>query len=195
MSLTAALRRSIFVVLVLVSSPALAASIATVGVSAQPNTSGYFVSLYGTLEFPTSGYFPLGQAGPYYQPGDPSPTSLVADFYVSSPAPGEIVLDVVDVQEFQTFILGFLEPGEHPYTLNLYLQPRTATSPIPEEIDPARATLVDSRSGTFLLRPTAPEPSQLALLAGVLALSAARGISRRRPSARASESRGGPTVK
>jgi hypothetical protein len=185
-----ALRWALLAPLVFGSSPALAASIGTVGVAPGPNGSGYWVALYGTLEFPSTGYFQLGDTG-HFQPGDPSPTSLVADFYVSSPAPGEIVLDVLDVQQFQTSILAFLEPGEYSYVLNLYLQPRTVFPPVPEEIDPTRATLVDSRSGTFTLRPTAAEPSQLALLAAVSALSAARGISRRRPSVRASGSRGG----
>jgi hypothetical protein len=115
------------------------------GISPDSPTSNDDVSLGGTLTYPTTG-FSITMLVPTI---GPPPNLLVVDVFVSSPAAGEPVLEILTSDSISV-PFGKLAPGHYDWLVNVFDQPRGS--------DLGNGSV--SATGSF----TVPEPSALALL-------------------------------
>jgi hypothetical protein len=156
------------VTLLVVALPSWAfATPISVGVLPPNPSESDSISLQTTLTWGTSGYSVFDSLTISTGPFD-----LLIQIFVSSPAPDEIVLQVVTYEDLVS-PLGLLPAGTYSYTVN--------------EIDVQRGTgfqtLAGSLSGTFSV---IPEPSSSVLvLLGLCGLAIGRSVKRRRRAATA----------
>jgi hypothetical protein len=125
---------------------ATAISLGTFAISPPSPTANDVVSLGGSLLYPTTG-FQVSLIAPTV---GPPPNLLVVDVFVSSPAAGEPVLEVL-TSDTISVPFGKLQPGHYDWLLNVFDQPRGS--------DVGNGSVV--QTGSF----TVPEPGALALLA------------------------------
>ena len=121
-------------------------SLGTFAISPSSPTANGVVSLGGSLFYPTTG-FEVSLVSPTV---GPPPNLLVVDVFVSSPAAGENVLDVLTSENISV-PFGELQPGHYDWLLNVFDQPRGS--------DVGNGSVV--QTGSF----TVPEPGALALVA------------------------------
>ena len=139
----------IFAALTFAPWPSLAASITSVEVLPPLPTSIDSITLRVDLLYPSSGY---GAGSVDIACLDSTDVHL--DIFVSSPAPGEIVLPAL-VSQVVDAMLGLLPEAEYSYTVRLFEVPRDTFIPLFQEAESGGFTVV-------------PEPTTLHLVGAAL---------------------------